>query len=103
MYARFDRVVLRGQTERVEAHGLEHFVALHAEHARVDVGQAEIIPMSEVQVRARGVREHFEHVLFLIRARNVEGVELFLLPPLFPFFFDFQKVHISVPGSPCLS
>ena len=97
MDARLYRVVFGGQTESVEPHGVEHFPALHTQQTRVDVRQTEVVPMPEVQVRARGIGEHLQHVLLLVRAGLVEGVQTLLLPFFLPLLLYFKMIHISVP------
>jgi hypothetical protein len=53
---------LGGQAEGVPAHGVEHVEALHALEAGDDVGGGVALGVADVEARARGVREHVEHV-----------------------------------------
>ena len=98
VYARLYRVVFGGQTERVEAHGLEHFVALHLLETRIGVGGTVVIPVPRMKFCARRIGEHLQHIPLLVDAGGVELVEPRLLPYLLPLAFDFQHIHIdSVP------
>ena len=55
MNARLDGVVFRGKAEGVKAHRLKDLVSLHALEAREAVGRSEVVPMPDVQFRARGI------------------------------------------------
>lgn len=89
MDARLDRIVFGGQAERVKAHRLEDIIALHAQVARVGISQAEVIPMPDMQLGARGVGEHFKHIFFGLVAVTIEMVQSGLLPDFLPFLFNF--------------
>ena len=90
MNARFDRVVFGRQAEGIKAHRLEYLIAFHAHVARVGIGEAVVIPVPEVQPRARGVREHLEDVFLFIDAGFIKAVKLALLPFALPLFLDLQ-------------
>ena len=90
---RLYRVVFGRQTERVKAHGLKHFVALHTFESGKRVGRAVVVPVSGVEFRSRRIREHFETVVFFIHSRTVEFVKAGFFPDLLPFAFDLLIIH----------
>jgi hypothetical protein len=57
-----DRVLLGGEAEGVEAHAVQHVVALHAHVAGVDVGADVAQWVPDVEPGAARVGEHVEHV-----------------------------------------
>ena len=93
MDPRLDGVIFRGEPERVEAHRLEHVKALHLLEAGKSVGRAVVVPMPDVQLRARRIGKHFQHIIFVIRVLFVEVVFLGLFPALLPFAFDRSHIH----------
>ena len=95
MDTRLYREVFCGQTERVEAHGLEHFKALHALKPRVGIRRTVIVPMPDVELRARGIGEHFQNVQFFVYVFLVENVELGFLPFCLPFAFYGFHIHTT--------
>ena len=95
MNTRFYRVVFGRQTERVESHRLEHFVALHTLKARETVRRSVVEPVSDVQLCARRIRKHFKDVILLVDSRRIELIGFFLFPFFIPFCFDFEHVHIG--------
>src|SRR6266542_5880528 len=58
MLAGLDRVLLGGQAERVEPHGVQHVVASHPQVAPVDVAADISQWMADVQLVAAGVGKH---------------------------------------------
>ena len=91
--ARLYRVVFGGKSESVEAHGLKHFVTLHFLETRISVGGTVIVPVSGMQFRARRVREHFEHIPFLVYSVAVELVKSGVRPDFLPLAFNLFEVH----------
>ena len=101
-----DGVLLGGQTERVEAHRVQHVEALHPLVARDDIGGDVTKRMADVQADARGIREHIEHVIlgtggveaFGAGVRHAEGALGF--PSFLPALFDGAEVvsHLVVSG-----
>ena len=91
MLAGLDRVLLRGQTERIPAHRMQHVEAAHAFVARQDVGGGVTFRMSDVQPGAARIREHVEDVEFRFRrievflARIGRVKQLPLIPKALPF------------------
>ncbi len=84
MDAALDGGVLRRQAEGVEAHGMQHVVALHPLEAGVDIRRGHGVPVADVQV-ARGVGEHGQGVPLgtaLVFGYLVEAVSGPLLLPL---------------------
>ena len=70
MLAGLAGVLLGGQTERVEAHGVQHVEAGHAFEPGVHVGGDVAERVADMQARPRGVREHV-HDEELLAARNI--------------------------------
>ena len=91
MYARLYRIVLRGQTEGVEPHRLKNVLAVHAHEPREAVGNAVIVPMPDMQLRTRRVRQHFETVKLIAAALKV--VCSVALPNVAPFLFYTDVIH----------
>src|SRR4029077_19619123 len=94
MLAAFDRVLLRGQTERVPTHRMQDIEAAHPFVARNDVRCGITFGMSNVQPRPAGIRKHVEDEKFwLRRIKTVFGrigrvKKLSLFPDGLPFWFD---------------
>ncbi len=91
------RVLLRGQAERVEAHGVQHVPAVHPVVPGEHVGADEAQRVADVQPRARRVREHVLHEQLVRghrltggqRADRVRRVErAVVLPVLLPALLD---------------
>lgn len=101
MYLGLDGVVFRGQTERVEPHGLEHFVALHFFEPCIAVGGAVVVPMPDVQLRTGRVGEHFQNIELFIDVLFVEVVFLRLFPTLLPLAFHALHIHKNNPSEAC--
>jgi hypothetical protein len=114
MGAGLNRVLLRGQAERVETQGVQNIAAGHPEVARVDVGRDVAQGVSDVQSLARGIREHVldEHLVRRYGAavggrqradgvRHVEGAPT--LPVALPLLFDAagQFRGVAVPRYIC--
>ena len=87
-------VVLGRESECVESHRMEYVVALHALVSRIGVSQAEIIPVSDVELCSGRVREHLKHVFLWLVTVPVEAVEPGVFPLLLPFLFDLRQIHI---------
>ena len=91
MLTGFDRVLLRGQTERVPAHWVQDVEAAHAFIARDDVSRRVAFRMPNVQPRPARVRKHIEHIEFWLRRIEtfLAGVgpvkKLALVPDGLPF------------------
>ena len=92
--AGFDRVLLRGQTECVPTHRMQHAEAAHPFVARNDVRGGIPFGVSDVQARPAGVRKHVEDVKFALRrietflARIGRMKKLPLFPDGLPLWFD---------------
>ena len=93
MYARFYRVVFRGEAERVKAYGLKNFVAFHFLIAGKTVGQTVIVPMPYVQFCCGWIGKHFQTIIFFIRIFWVKIVNFFFFPIFLPFLFNPVVVH----------
>ena len=96
VYARLDGVVFRRQAERVETHGLKHVFAFHYLVACKTVGKTVIVPVTDVQLCAAGVTEHFQHVVLVGNVLFVKLVHLVFVPEFVPFFFNGYLVHINL-------
>src|SRR5262249_47206307 len=97
MLAGFDRVLLRGQTKRVPAHGMQNVEAARSFIASNDVRGGVAFRMTNVQPRPARVRKHIEHVEFWFRRIEtlLAGVgrvkKLALLPDGLPLRLDLIK------------
>ena len=69
-----DRGIFSRQTERVPAHRMQHVESAHPLVARHCVANRVVAHVAHVQ-SAGGIRQHFEHVVFLARGVAVHGVE----------------------------
>lgn len=89
-----DRVLLRGQAERVPAHRMQHVAALGPLPARHDVGRRVALRVADVQTGRRRIGEHVERVELGLPAveAGLAGVRrpehLPLVPELLPLRFD---------------
>ena len=82
-----DGGIFRGQAEGIPSHGMKHVVAIHPHVAGEGVADGVVAHVSHVQ-GARGIGQHFEHVIFLFCGVGFGGVELGIaLPALEPFGF----------------
>ena len=101
-------VLLRGQTERVVAHGVQHVVAGHAQVARVDVGTDEAERVPNMQPVAARIGKHVEHehlrpLGHLVetgrqRPRGIGGaVCALVVPPPLPARLDLLRERPVVP------
>ncbi len=88
LHAVLDGRVLRGHAERVEAHRMQHVVALHRLVARHDIADGVVAHVPHVEV-ARRIREHLERVVFRARGIGLRLVDLLLFPFFLPFLLDF--------------
>ena len=70
MHTSLDRVLLGGKPECVPAHRMKHIEALELLVSANDVGGGVALRMSDMQARARWIREHVEAVE--LRLRRVE-------------------------------
>ena len=88
----FDRGILGGETEGIEADRVEDVESLHALVSRDGVGRRLYIPVANVQV-ARRVRPHREQVVVgLARVGEVGGVESKLFPAALPARLNLGRV-----------
>ncbi len=83
-----DRVVLRGQTEGIPAHGVEDLLAVHARLATDDVGRGVALGVSDVETCTTGIRKHIQHVVFFFFGILLCFKEFFLSPVFLPLGFD---------------
>src|SRR5262245_12056614 len=94
MLSGFDRVLLRGQTERVPAHWMQDVEAAQTFIARDDVGCGIAFRMTNVQAGPAWVRKHIKHVEFWLRRietflAGIRGMKkLPLVPDGLPFRLD---------------
>src|SRR5438552_8572565 len=94
MLAAFDRVLLRGQTECVPTHRMQHVEAAHPFVAGYDVRCGVTFGMSNVQPSPARVRKHVEYIKFWFPGIEtlLAGIgrmkKLPLLPDGLPFWFD---------------
>ena len=82
-----DGGVFRGQAEGIPSHGVKHVVAVHPHITGEGVADGIVAHVSHVQ-HAGGIRQHFQHVVFLLCRVGLGGVELGIaLPSAEPFGF----------------
>ncbi len=93
MHSGFDGIIFRGQPERVKAHGLKHVETLHTLKARKGIGRPVIIPVPGVELCARRIGEHLQHIVFFAGVIRAECVNSALLPAFLPLLLDFCHVH----------
>jgi hypothetical protein len=62
MCSRLDRIILRRQSERIEAHGMKDIVAVHPQEPAVDVCCGIPFGMTYMQSCTGGIGEHVEHI-----------------------------------------
>ena len=87
-----NRRVFRRQAKRIPAHGMKHVVAVHPHVAGQRVADGIIAHVSHVQ-RARGIRQHFEHVIFFLGRVGLGRIERgILLPALEPLRLDALRI-----------
>src|SRR5439155_19093845 len=94
MLAALDRVLLRGQTERVPTHRMQNIKSAHPFVSRDDVGGGVTFRVSDVQPGAARIREHVEDVKFRLGRIEIflawisRMKKLPLLPDRLPFWLD---------------
>ena len=86
-----DRIVFRGQTESIPAHGIEHIVALHPPLSRHDIKRRIGARMSHMQSLPRGIGKLYQRIIFRFGV-ILRGLKRFLVVP------DFLplRLHFSV-------
>ena len=86
--ARLNRILFRGQSERIPAHGMQDVQSPHALIAGQDIGCGIAFRVSDVQSGGTRIREHVQDVVFLLATVDL-GAEGFLFPPVpLPFRLD---------------
>ena len=96
-----DGRVLRGQAERVPAHGMQHVVAIHPHVTSKRVADRVVPHVPHVQ-RAGWIRQHLEHVVLRHARVGLGGVERrVLLPALGPLHLDTLGVVALIVGTFC--
>ena len=99
-----DRIVLRGQPERVPPHGIEHVVALHPSLSSHNVKRRVRTRMSYMKPLPRGVRELHQRVIFRfgVILRRLESP--LVVPDLLPFCLHFSVIvhfcHVTAQSFP---
>ncbi len=79
-----DRLVFGGQTERIEAHGVQHAVALHGPHAAHQVGADVVAAVAHAQPRAAGIGEEVQPVELGSARKLARAEQVGFLPTLTP-------------------
>ncbi len=93
MDAGLDRIVFCRQTERIEADWLKDLVTAHLLHARPGIGRCIIEPVPDMELCARGIREHLQHIQLLIKTFRIECGQFHVGPFLLPFAINFYRIH----------
>ena len=89
-----DGIVLRGQTESIEADGEQHVIALHPLFAGDDIHSRKGAGMPHVQALAGGIRKLDEPVELGSFVTGNGGIGLCLLPVSLPFLLNGRKIVI---------
>ena len=85
-------VILRGKSESVPAHGIEHVVALHSSLPCHNVKRRVRSRMPHVKPLSRRIRELNQRIIFRLGI-IVRGFErLFVIPDLLPFALYFSVI-----------
>ena len=92
----FDGILFCGQSEGVEAHGVEDVEALESFEPRDDVGGDIAKGVPDVQASAGGIWEHVQGVVFWFGRFIGNLVNLSFFPFLAPFIFDASDFLFSV-------
>ncbi len=95
MRARFDRVLLGGEPERVPAHRVQDVEALHPLVAAEDVRRRVALGVPHVEARARRIREHVKAVELRPVAAVLRPEGLVLQPELLPLLLDGRKIIVA--------
>ena len=102
VHAGLDRVVLRGQAERVIAHRVQHAPADPPVEVRDRVAERVVLQMADVRLAAR-VRQHLEHVRLLapvnvavVRRLVGDLPRVLARPQLLPLGLDLLRVIASL-------
>lgn len=92
MLSRLYGILLCRKTVSVVAHRVEDIEALQALEACIDVTGDISQRMTDMKSRSRRVREHVEHIKFLLVLILADLVGVVLHPFRLPFFLDFSEV-----------
>ena len=96
-----DGRILRGQTERIEAHREQHVVALHAHVTRARIRRRHRIPVTDVQVAA-GIGQHRQRVVLRLAVIDHRAIQLVRFPFVLPFLFNgLRIIGFVLPCCPC--
>ena len=93
-----DRVLLRRQAEGIPAHRVEHVEAAHPLHARHDVGGDVALEVTDVEPRARWIREHVEAVELRAPGHPRGAERGVLVPVALPARLDFCEGIVAHDG-----
>ena len=84
--------VLRRQSKRIPAHGMENVVAVHPHVAGKRVPNGVVAHVPHMQSPGR-IRQHLKHVVLWLGGIHLRGIKRrIVLPALEPLFFDFVRV-----------
>ena len=85
---RLNRILLRRQSERIPAHGMQDIQSPHALIAGQDIGGGIAFRVADVQSGGTRIREHIQDVVFLLPRVDL-GAKGFVFPPIaLPFRLD---------------
>src|SRR5262245_58261707 len=108
MLTGFDRVLFRGQAERIPAHRMQNVESTHAFVTRDDVSCRVAFRMTNVQPSPARVRKHVEHIEFWLRLIETFFVwigcvkKLSLVPNGLPFRLDLiERIWFTAVATHC--
>src|ERR1700688_2520504 len=81
------RRVFSRQTKSVPSHRMQHVESAHALHPRHYIANRVVAHVPHVH-RARGIRQHFQHVVFWLRRICLRLEDPRICPAFLPFCFD---------------
>ena len=85
---RLNRILFRGQSERVPAHGMQDIQSPHALVTGQDIGCGIAFRVSDVQSGGTRIREHVQDVVFLLLTVDLGAKSLVFKPVTLPFRLD---------------
>ncbi len=97
-----DRLVFRGQSERVPSHRVQHVESRHPLVTADDIARNVIVQMTDAEACAGGVGEHLEDVEFRAAGFLARAGEIGALPIKLPRGLDFLRVVTFVHCSFCV-
>ncbi len=89
-----DSRIFRGQTESIPAHGMQHVETLHGLETRHNIADGIVAHMAHMDL-ARGIREHFKHVVLRLVMVHFDLEAAGFIPDLLPLLFNFFRIVLA--------